>query len=91
MATRKETAPTRTHAPGSTKTRAATTDWENMPGWTLCSVRDIMHLTGLSKTALNERIADGRFPQPSKHGKDRVWSLGQVRTWCQSVIGEAGA
>ena len=84
---RQEPEPRRSNKPGPVKTRTKTADWEQMPEWALLNLRDVLHVTGLSNTALDARIADGSFPQPSKHGKNRVWSLGQVRAWCLAVTG----
>lgn len=86
---RAETEPKRSNNPGPTKTRTITTNWNQMPHWALLGARDVRHLTGLSNTALNCRLKECSFPVPSKHGKDRVWSLGQVREWCRSITGES--
>ena len=82
---RQEITEKRTYSPGPIKARTTATDWAAMPDWALLSVRDVQQLSGLSRTALEVRIADGRFPKANKHGKDRIWSLGSIRRWCQSI------
>ena len=80
--------------PAALKSRRAVGDWatvpnyDKLPDWALLGVSEVGVVTGMSRTALDARVAEGSFPKPSKHGKNRVWSLGQVRAWCLSVTGE---
>lgn len=85
---RYESVPTRTYQAGPVKTRANTTDWDNAPDWSLLTGKEVMALTGLSLTAIADRLTQGTFPKPGRDGKRRVWALGAIRAWCNSVAGE---
>lgn len=93
--TRQETEPKRSkNNPTALKSRRAVGDWstvpdyDKLPDWALLGVAEVGVVTGMSRTALDQRVESGSFPKPSYHGKNRVWSLGQVRAWCLSVAGE---
>jgi predicted DNA-binding transcriptional regulator AlpA len=73
------------YKPGMMKSRAAALDWDAMPEWSLLPIRDVCFLTGLSVSALNERLKEGKFPMYVRHGKDRIWQLGAIRSWCKAV------
>lgn len=85
MAIRQEEMHGRVYQLGPTKMRAKETNWDTMPDWSLVTPREVMKITGLSMTALNDRISERSFPQPGRDGKRRVWSLGEVRRWCCAV------
>ncbi|SLN09971.1 hypothetical protein ROJ8625_00131 [Roseivivax jejudonensis] len=88
---RQEVEPARSYNTAPVNSARARSDWNTMPDydrlpmWSLIGVSEVSILTGLSRTALDARLAEGTFPAPSKHGKNRVWSLQQVRNWCVSV------
>ena len=90
MTLRQEIVPTRTYEPGPAKLRVETTNWANMPGFSLLTVNEVRRLTGLSTTALQDRIKAGEFPAPGKDGKRRVWLLSDVRAYCEAVAANVG-
>ena len=83
---RYETEPKRTYADGPTKSRTNAMDWNSEPDWAVMNIGQVLHVTKLSKSALDERIQNGTFPKPGKDGKRRVWSVGVVREWCEKVV-----
>ena len=91
MASRQEIAQRRTYNLGPTKSRTDKVDWANMPGWSLLTINEATKLSGLSKTALQDRVAAGRFPAPGKDGKRRVWLLKDIRAYCEAVAANVGA
>ena len=97
MALRQEPAPEETGKkyntsprpiPGVPKFRSGA-DWEKMPdydrlpNWALLNMSEVAVLTGMAHSAIERRIREGSFAPPNKHGKNRVWSLGYVRGWCE--------
>ena len=90
MVSRKEVLPTKQYAPGPTKTRVENVNWHNMPGWALLTINEACALSGLSKTALQDRVAAGEFPAPGKDGKRRVWRLSDIRAYCETVAANVG-
>lgn len=90
MASRQETVPQRTYDPGPAKTRVDKVNWANMPGWTLVTINEACALSGLSKTALQDRVTAGDFPAPGKDGKRRVWRLSDIRAYCDGAAANVG-
>lgn len=91
MALRQENAPKRTYDRGPTKSRTDNVNWANMPDWSLLTINEATKLSGLSKTALQERVIAGEFPAPGKDGKRRVWLLKDIRAYCEAVAANMGA
>jgi predicted DNA-binding transcriptional regulator AlpA len=58
-------------------------DYERLPHWALVNMSEVAVLTGMAHSAIERRIREGSFAPPNKHGKNRVWSLGYVRQWCE--------
>lgn len=57
----------------------------------LLRIREVMRLTGLSKSHLYALAAEGRFPRSVPlvpGGSARAWILGEVRSWIQQRIAE---
>lgn len=106
MAVRQEAAPEkRTYnttprpVPGVPKFRSGA-DWSKMPDYSrlpdyaLLGISEVAVITGMSHSVIEKRVKDGRFAAPKYHGKDRVWSLGYVRQWCEQFaqkLEEGGA
>ena len=73
------------------KGRRQVTDWstvadfDRLPDWALIGLNEVGLLTGMSRTAIERRVAEGVMPAPRKHGQNRVWALGAIRAWCRSV------
>jgi predicted DNA-binding transcriptional regulator AlpA len=57
----------------------------------LLRIDDVVALTTLSKSCINLWVAQGRFPRPSSLSKTlKVWRLGDVRKWSDSLFGNEG-
>lgn len=55
----------------------------------LISIRDVCQLTSLSRTAINMRRAQGRFPAPVRLGDKRVaFVRAEVEQWIKDRIAE---
>ncbi|MCA1775116.1 MAG: hypothetical protein LC676_05770 [Loktanella sp.] len=86
--------------PGVPKFRSGT-DWENMPDYSrlpdfsLVGISEVAVITGMSPSVIEKRVKANEFAAPRKHGKNRIWTLGYVRKWCeqfaQSFDEEGGA
>lgn len=88
-AKRQEIEPLRSYTDGVMRKRIHSVDWSTAPDWALVKISEVEILSGMSRTALALRLKEGTFPAPSKHGKDRCWSLGSIRRWCQAVTAES--
>jgi prophage regulatory protein len=50
---------------------------------------EVEHLTGLSKSAIYQRMAEGRFPKPARLGPKCVaWVAREIRDWCAARVAE---
>lgn len=58
-------------------------DYAKLPDYSLIGIAEVSILTGMSISVVERRVKDGNFAAPNYHGKDRVWSLGYVRQWCE--------
>tara|TARA_R100001480_G_scaffold18739_4_gene28230 strand:+ start:277 stop:552 length:276 start_codon:yes stop_codon:yes gene_type:complete len=59
----------------------------------LIRIREVMRLSGLSRSHVYALSADGRFPKSLplvKGGTSRAWVAGEVRAWVQQRIAERG-
>lgn len=55
----------------------------------LVSLRDVCGMTSLSRTAINQRRADGRFPQPVPLGDRRIaFVRSEVENWIRERIAD---
>ena len=61
-------------------------------------LREVMRLTGLSKTTIYRRYRDGTFPRPLKLGPQSIgWRRGEILEWLESrpragaAAGDGGA
>ncbi len=56
----------------------------------LIQVREVIHLTSVSRTQLHRLVKSGSFPRPCKIGTARkAWSLEDVRRWIADRRAEA--
>lgn len=46
---------------------------------------DLVHVTGLSKATIYEKINQGLFPKQIKIGKTSVWLASDVDLWMRSL------
>lgn len=60
-------------------------DFEELPPEALLKISDVVLVTSLSRSVLEKRYAEGKFPRPRFLGRDRVWTWGDVRKWLRSV------
>jgi prophage regulatory protein len=55
-------------------------------------LRQVEEMTGLRRSALYERIADGRFVKPIKLGPQAVgWLESEVTAWLEARVSERDA
>jgi predicted DNA-binding transcriptional regulator AlpA len=69
-------------------------DYDRLPDWALLNMSEVAVLTGMAHSAIERRIREGSLAPPSKHGKNRVYSLGYIRQWCEKFgqhVPEGGA
>lgn len=53
---------------------------------------EVKHLTGQSRTAIYEGMAEGTFPQSKRIGKRAVgWSSIEVQAWVDAILAEGAA
>lgn len=52
----------------------------------LLRLPQVLDRVGLKKTALYERIRDGKFPRPAKQGSANVWPEDEVEAYVERVI-----
>ena len=56
----------------------------------LLPIREVMHLTGLSKSTIYLYVNDGEFPPPVKLGTRRVgWREVEIQSWVRARILES--
>ena len=58
-------------------------DYAKLPDYSLLGIAEVSILTGMSISVIERRIKNNQFAAPNYHGKDRIWSLGYVRQWCE--------
>ena len=46
-----------------------------------CGMKYVMELFGCCYSSIQLMVADGRLPQPHKHGKVNVWEKKVIDTW----------
>lgn len=59
----------------------------------LIRIRDVMELTGLSRSYVYALAADGRFPRSISlvpGGTSRAWLLSEIHSWMQERIAARG-
>lgn len=49
--------------------------------------KEVLRLTGYSRTAFRSAWSRGQFPRGIKHGGMRVWSEREVQEWIQQLLG----
>ena len=57
--------------------------YENLPAKALVNARQVRELCAMSSAVLDRRIKAGEFPEPSYHGRNRVWPWGVVKRWLE--------
>lgn len=55
----------------------------SLPDQALLNASQIRKLCSMSPAVLDRRIAEGRFPLPSYHGRNRVWPWAKVKAWLE--------
>ncbi len=56
----------------------------------LLKIETVTAVTGLSKTSIRRKVAQGKFPAPVKDGKRCTrWVAGQVSNWLRAKAGAA--
>ncbi|MGX1101067.1 helix-turn-helix transcriptional regulator [Amorphus sp. MBR-141] len=52
----------------------------------LLRLKEVVQLTGLSRSTLYRRVADGSFPRPRSLGPNAVaWRLSEVEAWIDEL------
>lgn len=55
-------------------------------------INEVLEMVGVSKTTLNDMIAEERFPRPLRIGKRAVgWPLPVIQAWLDSLPPATGA
>jgi prophage regulatory protein len=57
----------------------------------LIPIPQVCELTGLKKSAIYQRISDGRFMKPVKIGRSSRWDSESVSAWVEKAIAEGRA
>lgn len=52
----------------------------------LIRIREVLHLTGLSRSGLYKRIGYGLFPAPIKLGRTSVWLESDIDAWIDALL-----
>jgi prophage regulatory protein len=52
-------------------------------------IDDLVHLTGMGKTWITDRVRRGEFPSPIKMGHSAVWQESAVRGWMAQQIAKS--
>lgn len=60
-------------------------DYDRLPDCALVGISEVSLITGMSKSVIERRVKTGDFAEPNYHGKNRVWSLGYVKSWCDEI------
>ena len=63
--------------------RSMQIDFASLPDQALINASQVRTLCSMSPAVLDRRIAQGRFPMPSYHGRNRVWSWAKVKAWLE--------
>lgn len=58
-------------------------DFATLPDQALLNAKQVRTLCSMSPAVLDRRIAQGRFPMPNYHGRNRVWPWVKIRAWLE--------
>lgn len=58
-------------------------DFAALPDQALINANQVRTLCSMSPAVLDRRIAQGRFPLPNYHGRNRVWPWAKVKAWLE--------
>lgn len=56
----------------------------------LIRLKEVIQLTGLSRTTIYHYISVGTFPQHTKFGKSSLWDYSEVQQWINDRLAERG-
>lgn len=51
----------------------------------LFNTKEVMRLTGLSRSYLYKLMDENKFPKPLKIGSHNAWKLEQIEQWIESL------
>lgn len=63
--------------------RASQIDFAMLPDQALLNAKQVRALCAMSPAVLDRRIAQGRFPLPNYHGRNRVWPWAKIKAWLE--------
>jgi prophage regulatory protein len=52
----------------------------------LISIQEVLYRTGLSRTAVYQRMGDGLFPAPIELGRNSVWLESDIDAWIDALL-----
>ena len=52
----------------------------------LVALSFVIEMTGLQKSAIYERVANGTFPRPVKISRASRWSVSEIQSWLEKAV-----
>lgn len=54
----------------------------------LIRIKDVIQLTGLSRTSIYHYVNTGEFPHYTKFGKSSLWEYNEIQAWINKRLQE---